>query len=210
MYELQNLYIVWLLNTLRENGFTKMKYDILNIDLSWSALFKGFYHEMYDQEILNRNHIEFLGNPNTFQEWKKHTQKGYDLKVKSRKGIWYTVECKFTSTPVYPSWVERDWLSRDADIYVTDNKWNVAYEERQRIKEEGSKLMDIFELLEFLMKGNKLYYNYRLCPTSYFSDYKGYSDKMNKTYDKLSDNHSKTNLYSPIAQMRLAGASGPP
>jgi ribosomal protein L44E len=101
----------------------------------------------------------YEGNPQTFSEWKQLTNKGYDVKVSTGNDSWVKIECKFTSKPVFYSWVQRDWSSRLCDVIVTNNKWNVPYEGRQEIKRMGIKLLDTCELIPYLMNllshGNK-------------------------------------------------------
>jgi hypothetical protein len=129
-----------------------MKYDIDNVNPLWDRNFKGYYYERYDKEILRHNNIEIEKcNSDNYQEWLKQTNADFDIKSNG-----YKIECKLTLTYVYDSWVERDWLSRDCDIYVTNNKFHISYESREKIRKLGRKLFDIFELIEFLMfKGNK-------------------------------------------------------
>ena len=130
----------------------RMKYDIINVNPSWDRNFKGYYYERYNKEMLRRNNIPMEEyNPDSYQEWLKHTNTNFDIRSNG-----YSIECKLTLTYVYDSWVERDWLSRDCDIYVTNNKFNISYESKEKIRKLGRKLFDIFELIEFLMlKGNK-------------------------------------------------------
>ena len=128
-----------------------MKYDINNINSEWSNLFKGYYYERYVQEVLTHNNIGFVGNPEDYDLWKQYTTPDYDIYVNGKK-----IECKLTLTEIYYSWFERDWLSRDCDIIVTNDKFNIPYEGREELRRRRIRLFDVFELLEFLLDGNKL------------------------------------------------------
>ncbi len=88
----------------------------------------------------------------------KHTGANYDIRVETDKG-WVRVECKFTLTHVYHSWFMRDWYSRSCDIIVTNDKWNVRYEDRKLLRKTGRKLMSTREFMNYVLKlckkGNK-------------------------------------------------------
>jgi len=118
---------------------------------------KGYFYEMAIQRMLRNLKAEYSGNPLQFEEWCKHTNTGYDIKLEDGT----RVECKFTLKPIFHSWFVRDWLSRDCDIIVTNNKWQISYTDRQKLRESGVKLMDTNEFLWYVSKlhrrGNKYY-----------------------------------------------------
>ena len=126
---------------------------------SLSRLEKGFNYEHENWSMLDVHAITYESNPQTFEEWCKHTNTDYDIRVKTLKKGWIRVECKFTLKHIYHSWFMRDWYSRDCDIIVTNNKLNVRYEDRKLLKETGRKLMNTYEFLNYILKlckrGNK-------------------------------------------------------
>ena len=71
---------------------------------------KGFLFEMSIQKTLMKYDVSFEGNPSNYEQWKKQTKKGYDLRVKLKSGIWICVECKFLldTKKLYLSWFKRD------------------------------------------------------------------------------------------------------
>jgi hypothetical protein len=130
-----------------------MYWDYSNIQSEWDAEYKGYYFEMAVQEILDRNGIDYLGNPKRFQQWKQYTIKGYDIRVNGKK-----VECKFALVPIYHSWFLRDWCSRNCDIIVTNNKFTLGNDDRLILKAKGVKLMDVMEFISWILEnldGNK-------------------------------------------------------
>jgi len=91
----------------------------------------------------------------------------------------------------------RDWYSRDCDVIVTNNKWNVPYEDRMLLKESGRKLLDTHEFLNYILrlckKGNKYVvfeypntYNKSL-KTDLFSTITIFLDKMGGVFMKNKD-----------------------
>lgn len=125
-------------------------------DLSRYA--KGYFYEMDVQNQLDTHNISFNGNSRNYTKWLEQTNSGYDIKVNIGNGT-INIECKFTLTLIYHSWFIRDWLSRDSDIFVTNNKWNISYSDRRLLDEEHKKLFSICELIIYLQKlmnnGNK-------------------------------------------------------
>jgi hypothetical protein len=122
---------------------------------------KGFWYERFSQILLETNNIVFCGNPLSFEEWKKGQIEGYDFKVKFPNGKTVKVECKMLLGPIYPSWFYKDWLPRDADIYITNNVYAVPYKCRKILRERGKKLLSTTEFIMYVQKrirGNKYSY----------------------------------------------------
>lgn len=119
---------------------------------SRSRLEKGFDYEKSVWNLLEGYKIEYEGNPKDFCSWKRVVGKPYDLRVFTVRKGWLKIECKFTTKRIYHSWFIRDWLSRDANIIVTNNIWNVPYADRGLLKEKGIKLMDTYQFLSYVIR----------------------------------------------------------
>jgi len=121
---------------------------------SLSRLEKGFLYEQVGWNLLDSIDATYVSNPKEFSLWIRYTGTGHDLKIYG-----YKAEFKYTSKPIYHSWFLRDWLSRDADIFVTNNIWHVPAEDRELLKQRGKKLMDHFQFFWYVQKlckkGNK-------------------------------------------------------
>lgn len=115
-----------------------------------NRLEKGYLYEIYIQNSLKRLGIDYTGNSKDYEEWKITTNTGYDIKVKDIQ-----IECKFTLTKLFHSWIVRDWLSRSANIIVCSNKWNVRQDDRRLLKQYGKKVMDTGEFLWYIVKLHK-------------------------------------------------------
>jgi len=140
-------------NTSKINNAIR-KYDVSHIKPSMSRNKKGYYFEMYMQELLERNKFRFKGNPVNYASWLK-SQAGKNDCVVLLKDKMIKVEIKYlTNSEIrrHPSWVKRDWLSRDCHIIVANNKWLLSYEERAMIKESGKKIFDPMEFLNYLFE----------------------------------------------------------
>lgn len=120
-----------------------------------SRYLKGFKYERQIWDLLDNIGLEYQPNPIVFEQWKEETNKGFDIKLNIPRKGWLKVECKFISKPIFSSWFVRDWLSRDADIFVTNCKWNVPLKERQTLKERGSKLLETHEFYSYLLRLNR-------------------------------------------------------
>jgi len=84
------------------------------------------------------------------------------------------VECKLSLKPLKHEYITRDWLTRDADVIVTNNIFNVRREDRQLIKESGKTLLSTDDLPTYLVEiRNKLILG------------KGMDGKMYSIYSKL-------------------------
>lgn len=113
----------------------------------------GFSFE-YDQMYLMTIHdIDFQSNPPIYEEWLRdnHVLNGYDMLIHTPKGE-VKVEIKYSNYPIFHSWFLRDWYSRDCDVIVTNNKWNISSQDRQQLKERGIKLLNEYEFLCYILK----------------------------------------------------------
>jgi len=115
----------------------------------FSRLEKGYEFEMYIQELLEERGIEYSGNPREWSEWLKHTATGFDIRIRLPNGKWITIECKFLSKRVYPSWFSRDWDSRTADVFVTSDKFLIPFSIRYKYPRP---IMTVTEFLVWLGK----------------------------------------------------------
>ncbi len=129
---------------------------------SLSRLEKGFNYEQENWRMLDAHSIIYESNPKTFLEWGRTTCSNYDIRVKTVKKGWIRIECKFTLTHIYHSWFMRDWHPRDCDIFVTNDEWNVRYEDRKLLRETGRKLMNTREFLNYILKQCKRGNKYRV------------------------------------------------
>src|SRR4030042_1376936 len=133
-----------------------------------SADQKGFWYEGYVQYLLDMNDVNYEGNPISFEAWKDNPTKGHDIIVKYPNGTKIRVECKFTLNHLYPCWIKEDWLSRDADIIVTNDVHAVPYRERILLRKQGKKLMSTTEFIMYIQKmigGNQRSWNNALVDT---------------------------------------------
>ena len=115
-----------------------------------SRLTKGYFYEMSIQNLCSKKNIDSIGNPKQYEEWLRYTNTGYDVKILNAQNSWIRVECKFTLTPIFHSWFLRDWLSRDSDIIVTNNKYSLSYRDRRILELYGKKLMSTTEFIMYL------------------------------------------------------------
>lgn len=126
-----------------------------------SADQKGCWYEGYVQYLLEMNDVNYIGNPVNFGAWKSNPTKGYDIIVTHPNGRKTKVECKMLLRPIYHSWFYKDWLSRDADIYITNDVYAVPYKCRKLLRERGKKLLSTTEFIMYVQKrirGNKYSY----------------------------------------------------
>jgi hypothetical protein len=122
---------------------------------------KGFWYEMYTQSLLKANNVDFSGNSNSYSEWTSNQAKDYDIRINLPNGKTMKVECKLALKPVFHSWFERDWLSRDADVIVTNDIHVIDYEDRKTLEESGKKLLSTTEFVMYIqriIRGNKYVY----------------------------------------------------
>jgi hypothetical protein len=113
---------------------------------------KGFWYEMFNQKLLETNHIGFSGNPNSFSNWMESQIKGYDLKVRLPNGKTIKLECKLLLKPIFHSWFMRDWLTRDADVFVTNDAHSIPYGDRRTLQKHRKKLLSTTEFIVYLSK----------------------------------------------------------
>lgn len=122
---------------------------------------KGFYYEMYIHRLLQANNVDFSGNPSVYSEWEENQGRDYDLRTNLPNDKTIKVECKLALKPIYHSWFERDWSSRDADIFVTNDVFAISYDDRKMLEESGKKLLSTTEFVMYIQKiirGNKYGY----------------------------------------------------
>ena len=155
---------------------------------------KGFYFEMNVQMMLDAYGISYEGNPIFYDKWKQYTNTGYDIRIKE---LHLKIECKYLSKPIYESWFTRDWLSRDADIYVTTNPNLVPYKCRRQLAQRRKKLFTPWQLICYsskLLWGNKYYLN--ITPLSLY-----------KAIDDLRTDANITVKYQIIGLKNILGRS---
>jgi hypothetical protein len=116
-----------------------------------SNLQKGYLFEMYTQSVLHNLGVRYEGNPTQYEVWLSHKSSPHDAKVKLRD-VWFKMECKLCLKPIFRSWFERDWLSREADVYVTNNKEAIPKKCRKELRRRGKKLFNIAELVKWIQK----------------------------------------------------------
>jgi len=119
---------------------------------------KGFWYEIFNQTLFKINKIDFYGNSDSYEEWLDKQIKGYDFRIRFPNGKTIKVEAKLTLNPIYHSWFMRDWLSRDADVYVTNDKFAISYKDRRTLEKQHRKILSTTEFITYLqkiMKGNK-------------------------------------------------------
>jgi len=102
---------------------------------------------MNTQLITDYYRIVYEGNSELSTEWLKHNHKRrYDIKLFNNKKI----ECKYLSKLIFTSWFDRDWKTREANIYVTTNKEFIPEVCREWIKKNHRVLMTFKEYVNYL------------------------------------------------------------
>jgi len=115
-----------------------------------SRLRKGYYFERLITEVLKSLNAPYKSNPiESFSLWLAYTNTGYDLEVFNRK-----VELKYNSpsTCVYKSYLNRDWITREAPVIVVNDS-NPIWRNKglQRLlKKHGKKLMSLSEFIKWV------------------------------------------------------------
>lgn len=118
----------------------------------YSSFRKGYSYEMHVQSLLDKLGVLHESNPKQFEQWKEqHKEKPYDIKAKL-KDLGYKIECKLCLTPIFRSYFERDWSTRDADIFVTNDKNAIPKECKKQLKRRGQKLLDTTEFVKWVQK----------------------------------------------------------
>jgi hypothetical protein len=122
----------------------------------YSRNFKGYSFEMFcktvDGDIPNTSYI---GNPTNFSDWlQHHNENSFDATITYPNGTSEKLEMKYVSdgVKIESSWFNRDWLSRDADIIITNNPSAVKYKDRRKAKSMGKKIMTPSEFLVYASK----------------------------------------------------------
>jgi hypothetical protein len=96
-------------------------------------------------------------NPSSYEYW-KHLQGnnpiGYDAVITLPNGKQLRLEFKFRAEGgiVYHNWFMRDWLPRDADIYVTNNVEAISYNDKRELETKGKKLMSLSEAVVYISR----------------------------------------------------------
>jgi len=157
---------------------------------------------MCNQESLCRNKYHFIGHPTDFKHWLAFQGKDSDCIVKIKvkdKIIELDVEFKYLDSNKirkHPSWVKRDWINRKSTIIVTNNKWNLSYDERKMIKDSGKLLFDCMEFLNYLYTLTHHYVNYECI------------GRINHKNESLKEIESENNLLSWLRKLRKGPMSG--
>jgi hypothetical protein len=83
--------------------------DLENINVSVRDI-KGFNFESRVDTVLNDIGVSYLSNPlDNIKEWKSRQGKGSDFKIP----LWnWEIESKYSDGKVFPSWIDRDWITR--------------------------------------------------------------------------------------------------
>jgi hypothetical protein len=110
---------------------------------------KGYVWELKTQLRLDLKGIAYEGNPLEWEDWNKKTLPGYDIKIKDLN---IKIECKYLSKPIYNSWFYRDWMSRDADIFVTPDPYLLSYNQRREMARSHKKLLSLDEFIIYILK----------------------------------------------------------
>lgn len=118
--------------------------------------FKGYWFEMKCKPIMEAvPHIKYECNPTCYEDW-KHQQAnnplGYDGVITLPNGDKVHLEMKYRQDgeKVYHNWFDRDWLPRDADIYVTNNVEAISYRDKRNLDSKSKKLMYPSEAVAYI------------------------------------------------------------
>jgi hypothetical protein len=155
-----------MMSSIEINYFDTSISDILRVSKveefrGLNRLEKGFAYEMIIQRLLKANNVDFSANSNSFNEWLNYQIEGYDFKIWLPNGKTIRVECKLLLKPIFHSWFKRDWLTRNADVFVTNDVYSIPYEDRRILERQGKKLLSTTEFIVFIQKlirGNKYAY----------------------------------------------------
>ncbi len=96
-----------------------------------------------------------MGNPSVYSDWlQHHNENSYDSTITYSYGTSEKFEYKFVSdgVKIYSSWFERDWLTRDASIIVTNNPLAISYRDRRNAEKHGKKIISVSEALVYISK----------------------------------------------------------
>jgi len=116
----------------------------------------GYTWEVDSQSFLtNECHVTFCGNPVDLVEWKAKVGSGPDVKIESYS---IDIECKFNQAPVFPSYIERDFIPRFQDSYaeykivLTNDKEMYSEKDRNLLQQKGIKLFCKIDLLNLIYR----------------------------------------------------------
>jgi len=117
--------------------------------------FKGYYFEIFECKpmIDAIPNIKYECNPTNYEDWKRqHWKNPYDAVVTLPNGDKIHLEMKFRADgeKVYHNWFNRDWLTRDADIYVTNNVEAIGYWDKRTLNSKGKKLLSLSEAAAYI------------------------------------------------------------
>jgi hypothetical protein len=158
------------------NGYECQRYDY---SILTEREAKGMSWEVYCQYRMDIEGFEHRSNPTDPKEWKRNIESGADSVVYVGERT-FGVEFKFNQAPVYPSYVERDYIPRFVDteakgthldrrIVVTSDKHWFSLSCFALFEKHGIMLMDIDEYILFLHQQHEycVEYNRLQC---YYSD----------------------------------------
>ncbi|RJS79941.1 hypothetical protein CW711_01305 [Candidatus Bathyarchaeota archaeon] len=115
-----------------------------------SRLRKGYYFERLITEVLNSLNAPYRSNPiESFSLWLAYTNTGYDLIVFNKR-----IELKYNSpdTVVYKSYLDRDWISREASVMVVNNDNPVLRSKRllRYLKNKGKRVLSLSDFIKWI------------------------------------------------------------
>jgi hypothetical protein len=128
-------------------------------DVEDTRNFKGYWFETFvcKPQFEGIPNILYECNPSSYEDW-KHQQGnnplGYDGVVALPNGEKILLEMKYRKDggKVYHNWFARDWLTRDADIYVTNNVAAISYWDKRTLDSKRKKLMSPSEAVAYITR----------------------------------------------------------
>jgi hypothetical protein len=135
--------------------------------------FKGYLFEMRCKaELGNIPNVVYHGNPTAYSDWlHHHNENSFDATITYPNGETEKLEMKYVSdgVKIFPSWFERDWLTRDAPIIVTNNPTAISYQCKRKAEKMGKKILSESENKVRIGKKihNILHDKYLLYPNKY-------------------------------------------
>jgi hypothetical protein len=118
--------------------------------------FKGFTFEMLCKNLFEKIlNVRYIGNPSNYSNWlQNHNRNSFDGIITYSNGTRENLEMKFVSegVKIESSWFNRDWLTRDANVIVTNNPTSIKYEDKRKAERLGKKILSVSEALVYLSK----------------------------------------------------------
>jgi hypothetical protein len=119
--------------------------------------YKGYSFEINEcrRAFVDIPNIVYQSNPTDYNEWlMNHSKNSYDATVTYPNGVIQKIEMKFVTNGVKieSSWFRRDWISRDADIIVTNNPNAIKFSDRRTAEKLGIKIMSVSEAKVYISK----------------------------------------------------------